>query len=160
MQRLFSTAGVTSFADHDNDGSADTGVTDDCINQATAEISDYGAQWYLPANLATNTTINRWATVMACFFLCMRRGNDVPEGLKAEFDRITNQNDGFLIRLQRGKYKLSGVPMRGDLRPSMSNLQVDRRFIHSLPRVTTTASTDAPTKLRQNPVISPPAAYE
>lgn len=150
MKRLFSTAGVDSFADNDNNGSADTGVTDDCINQATSEIADYGTQWYTTTGLASSTTINRWAVVMACFFLCLRRGNDPPDSLKYEFERITNPNDGFLIRLQKGQYKLNGVPMRGDLRPSMSNLQIDRGFAHAKPRVVPTVSSDSPTTLRRN----------
>lgn len=150
IDRKLSAAGVAAFADNDGNGSADAGVVQDCIDQATGEISDLASQWYTVAALASNTTVNRWATIMACVFLCETRGNDVPESLLAEFQRITAYPTGLLWLLSLGKYKLSGVPLRADMRPAMSNVQIDRRYTHSKTRVTRYNSTDSPTVLSQH----------
>lgn len=146
MERLLSAYGVTAFADHDRDGVADDGVADDCINQATEEIRGFAWMWYSDAQLATSTLVNRWATVLSCHFLCTRRGNGPPESLQAEFQRIFD----LLQRVADGTYRIPGLALRGDFRPSMSNVAVDRRYPHSTIRVTRHNSTDAPTTLTQD----------
>jgi len=155
MSRLFASYGVTAFADHDESGTADTGVTDDCISQASEEIDMYALQLYAAASLATSALINRWATVMAVYFLCMRRGNGIPESIAAEFDRIM----AMLLKVADGTLKLPGVAMDGDLRPSFSNLKVDRRYRDSRIRVRRSVSTDAPSVLSQDFATDPPT-YE
>ena len=150
VQRLFSSAGVTDYADHDDDGVADTDVVEDCINQATEEIDAYARQRYEQAKLSTSTLINRWCTVLAVYFLCMRRGNTVPQSIASETERILDPDSGLLVRLSRGRYQLPGVPLREDLRPSWSNLTIDRRYPRSKTRVVRTNSSDSPTKLTRD----------
>jgi phage gp36-like protein len=156
MQRLFSSYGVTAFADHDGDGQDDSEVTNDCINQATEEINLYCQQWYEPDDLATSTLVNRWCTVLATFFLCERRGNPVPDSLANEFNRIAAKLEQILA----GTLKLPGLAMRDDMRPSMSNLTVDRRYRQSRIRVTEQNSTDAPTRLTQDVTTDVPTVFE
>lgn len=146
MIRLFSQYGVTAFSDHDADGVDDEGVADDCINQATEEIRGYAWMWYSDTQLATSTLVNRWATTLAVFFLCQRRGNPVPDSLQAEALRIFE----LLQKVAEGNYRIPGLALRGDLRPSMSNVTIDRRYPVSTVRVTRPNSTDAPTTLTQD----------
>jgi phage gp36-like protein len=156
MRRLFSVYGVTAFADHDQDGEPDAEVVNDCINQATEEVGLYAQQWYTPAQLDTSTLVNRWATTLACYFLCQRRGNGPPQSLADEFARIMAR----LEQIAAGTLKLPGIAMRDDMRPSMSNLRVDRRYPNSRIRVTPTNSTDAPTRLSQDVVSEVPLVHD
>lgn len=150
MQRLFSTQGVTAFADHDGDGEADSlngsTVTGDCIDQATEEINFYLLRWYSAAQLATSTLVNRWCTVLAVYFLCQRRGNPDPEIFQAEFERIMAK----LELVKPGGFTIPGLPFKSDLRPSFSNMEVDRRFPANRVRVQTANSDNISTTLAQN----------
>jgi hypothetical protein len=121
------------------------GVVDDCINQATEEIDLYARQRYDQAQLATSTLINRWSVVIAARFLCQRRGNPVPDSIESEWLRIADPTDGLLLLISKGKRQLPGIPLRADLRPTWSNLAVDRRYQRSTIRVTETNSSDAAT---------------
>ncbi|MGH9932600.1 MAG: phage protein Gp36 family protein [Pyrinomonadaceae bacterium] len=156
VERLFSSYGVTAYSDHDGDGQADSEVVNDCINQATEEINLYCQQWYEPADLDNSTLINRWCTVMATTFLCERRGNPVPESLQAEFARIAEK----LERILAGTLKIPGLAMRDDMRPSYSNLTVDRRYQRSRIRVTRQNSSDAPTRLTQDATLDIPTVFD
>lgn len=154
MNRLFSSYGVTAFADHDESGSSDSGVTDDCIIQASQEIDLYCRQQYAAAVLATSDLINRWATVMSVYFLCMRRGNPIPKSIEAEFERIMD----LLTKVSTGELVLD-LATDGDRRPSFSNLKVDRRYRDARIRVRRSVSTDAPSVYQQDFDNIPPV-YE
>ena len=152
MTRLLSSHGVTGFADHDDDGAADSGVLDDCINQATEEIRGFCWMWYSDDALATSTLINRWATVLSCYFLMTRRANPAADSMAAEFERIFS----LLQMVAAGSYRIPGLALRGDLRPTMSNVQVDRRWPVSTIRVTRQNSSDPPTTLTQDDALEVP----
>jgi phage gp36-like protein len=153
MNRYMSAQGIIDAADHDDDNTADTGVVDDTINQATEEIDLFARQRYTQTNLSSSTLINRWATVMACRLLFMRRGNPPPESLELEYHRIADPETGLLVKLSKGLLQLPGVALRDDMRPTMSNLRVDRRYRDSTIRVTSNNSSDAPTALTQDKTI-------
>jgi phage gp36-like protein len=160
IQRFLSTNAVIDFADHDEDGSADTDVVNDCINQATEEIDLYLRQRYTQAVLATSTLVERWAVVMAARFLCQRRGNVVPDSIEQEWNRIADPDGGLLSQISRARRQLPGMPLREDLRPTWSNLHVDRRYQRSTIRVTKQNSSDPPTKLTQDGSIDYPQRYD
>lgn len=156
MRRYFSTDGITAFADHDQDGTADDDVITDCIEQATDEINAYAMQRYSAAALSASTLIIRWAVVLATKFLCERRGNSAPASLQSEFERI-------MLKLQQiptGIFKLPGVATRSDFRPGFSNLTIDRRYQFSKVRVVHTASDQIPTALPQKTLDPGGLAYE
>lgn len=155
LQRFMTTQGVTDWADHDADGMADTDIVEDCINQATEEIDLYARQRYTQAVLSTSTLINRWCMVMATRFLCHRRGNSPPASVEVEWERISQH----LEDISQGKKQLPGMALRDDLRPTMSNLKIDRRFRHSKIRVRPNSS-DPPTKLTKDRVIDEQFPYE
>ena len=150
LQRFLSTNAVTDFADHDADGTADTDVVEDAINQATDEIDLFARQRYTPTILATSTLITRWCVVIAARFLTQRRGNVVPDSIDVEWQRIADH----LEAISMGRRQLPGVALREDLRPTMSNLAIDRRWRRSTVRVSRTNSSDPPTKLTQDTIIN------
>lgn len=149
LNRFLSTDAVDDFADHNADGSADADVVEDCINQASDEIELYARQQYTPAALATSTLIIRWCVVMSARFLQERRGNVVSESIAVQWDRILEN----LEKVSNNLLQLPGLAKRDDLRPTWSNLKIDRRFRHSKIRVTQTNSSNAPTKLTQDATL-------
>lgn len=130
MERLFSAAGVTSFSDHENTGETDTDVVQDAIYDASEEILGAIFNRYEPEQVARSRVVRTWATFLACYYLCLRRGNDYPASWSTEIERIRAELE--LIRHGKG---LRGIPLRADLRPTWSNLQIDRRWPRSKVRV-------------------------
>lgn len=143
MQRLFSAQGITAFSDHDGDGQDDAGVTDDCIDEATEEINLF-CKLYSTTGLASSTLINRWATTLACFFACERRGNPVPESLATAASLVRER----LAFVMTGALVLN-VAKSVNTSPSFSNMTVDRRFPFSRVRVQQQNSDMIPTTLTQ-----------
>jgi phage gp36-like protein len=160
MNRFMSAAAIIDFADHDDDGTADTDVVDDCINQATEEIDMYATTQYEQTALATSTLINRWCVIMAVRILCTRRGNPVPDSLETEWNRITDPVTGLLRKISQNLLQIPGISKRADFRPTFSNVKVDRRWRHSTIRVTPTNSSDAPTTMTQDLVVEHPALWD
>jgi phage gp36-like protein len=150
LERLLSPYGVEAFSDHDQTGAPDTGVVDDCIDQASEELIMYLHERYEESVLATSPLVKRWATTVAAYFLCQRRGNPVPDILATEFQRIMDPETGLAFQVAEGKRQIPGLPSRCDMRPTFSNLKVDRRYPTSKTRVTRVNSSDAPTKLTQD----------
>ena len=149
LQRFMSSDATTDFADHDADGTADTDVIEDCINQATDEIDLYARQQHTQAQLATSSLINKWCIVMSARFLQERRMNGVSNSVAVQWDRITEN----LQMVAENRLQLPGLAKRDDMRPTWSNLKIDRRFRHSKIRVTQTNSSSAPTKLTQDATL-------
>jgi phage gp36-like protein len=156
ITRFFGADGVLNNADNDGDDAADAEVVNDCINQATMEINLYAQQRYAPADLATDTLINRWATVIATRFLCQRRGNTVPASIESEWERVELK----LERIAAGLLQLPGLALRSDMRPSMTNLEIDRRHRNNKIRRTPTNSTDQTTVMDQDNIIQYPSVRE
>jgi phage gp36-like protein len=123
LERLFSSYGVTSFSDHDQDGVNDTDVVSDCITQASQELEFY-CRRYAPAALSQSSLITRWCTVISCVFLCQRRGNPVPESLQAEMDRIY----AMLKEIDQNGKPIPGIGQSSACVPKFSNLTVERGF--------------------------------
>lgn len=155
IQRLFSSQGVTAFADHDQSGTSDTGVVDDCINRATAEIRARLVRFYEDTDLAGHELINEWATVLATFFLCQRRGNPSPDCFVEDVAYIR----GELKELVSLREILSDIPFRGGSPCTVSNLTVDRRYRQSQIRVTEQNSSDAPTLMTQDSAAEVPSVF-
>ena len=149
MERMFSVYGVLSFADHDVNGSNDTGVIDDCISWATEEINLYTWQRYTAATLATLSIVDRWATTLAVYKLTMLRGNPPPESLAEECKRIFEQ----LADVQSGKLTLPNAPVRSDLTPGFANLTIDRRYQRNTVRVTPSNSKPGDTDLPRHEIV-------
>lgn len=141
LNRFLSVQAVEDFSDHDGDA-----AVHDAINQATEEIDLFCRQRYLQAALSASTIIRRWCVVIAARFLCQRRGNVVPDSIEVEWERIS----AHLNSVSLGRLQLPGVALRADLRPTMSNVTIDRRYRRSTVRVTPSNSSNAPTSMTQD----------
>jgi phage gp36-like protein len=143
---MLGASGVAAFTDHDDRGS--DANAQECIDQATDEILLYVYRRYGDAAIQGSRMLKRWCVVLACVYLCERRGNPVPESLLAEAQRIMET----LEKIRIGKLLLPGVPVRSPSVPAMSNLHVDRRYPRSQVRVTIHNSSVVP--------LSKPRDYE
>lgn len=139
IQRLFSTCGVASYADH-HDATDPVDVVEDCILQASEELEMYLRGKFEPASLAQSGLVTRWCTTMACYFLTLRRGNEPPQSLIDEFNRIT----GVLEKILSGTATLPGVAQRAGQQMTMSNLRVNRRFATQKIRAIADTSSNTP----------------
>lgn len=158
MQRLLSSYGVQAFSDHCEIGVEDNAVIADCINQATEETDFHTLSRYDSDSMKNSQLVRRWATTLACYFLCQRCGNPVPESLQREFDRLTAR-DGEMYLAGTGIKPLPGVAMNGSHAPSFSNLTIDRRHRSNTVRVTPSSSNQT-SALPVNEVIQGPTFYE
>lgn len=156
MERCFSSHGVDAFSDHDGAGFRDTDVVDDCANEGSYEVLNYAGQRYSQTGLFGHSTSRAWATLFACRLLTIRRGNPIPESFQIRYEEIM----ALLKQIPSGAYKLFGLGERGDLRPTWSNLQVDRRYRHSTIRVTSPNSSSSPTALTQDDLQEGPVASD
>ena len=149
LERFISSDAANDWGDHDNDGTADTDVVEDAINQATEEIDFFLRGQHAQSDLASSTLITRWCCVMAAKFLAERRGNPPPESIQLEFDRIADPISGLLAQVADRKRSLPGVNRRVDA-PGWSNLRIDRRRRVSTVRVTHANSNDQSTTRSQD----------
>ena len=150
INRVLSSGGVIAFADHDESGTSDAGVVDDCIVRASEEINLYCRQRYSEAGLLTSSLVTRWATILAACFVCELRGNPVPASLAKEADRLLEE---ILPNILAGKMNLPGIAYANDLRPAVSNLTVDRRWRFSKIRRTGPNSTNVASKVERKDVF-------
>ncbi len=139
LDEYMSSAGVISFADHDQSGASDTNVVDNCINRGHARILDFAGQQYEAADLATSETIKEWNIIIACYVLCGLRGNPRPDSLVEDYKEICGPG-GLLSQVRAGLYKLYGLSVRSGKAPTFSNLRVDRRYPSRQIRVKSSSS--------------------
>ena len=92
----------------------------DVIVDACSQIDEYLFAQYDPIKLATNDWVRERAADIAAFLLCERRGNPVPPGIAAKFDRTTEK----LERVRLGITCVPNLPMRKELATVLSNVRV------------------------------------
>jgi phage gp36-like protein len=143
VERLVSAAAVDAFTDH---AEVDDDVVDDCIEQASGEMLMFLHDRYEESALEATALVNHWCSVWTARLLFIRRGNPVPESLQAEYERVV----AYLEKISAGTMNIAGLTLRGDSRPTWSNLRVDRRYPQSKVRVSRNNSSDAPTTLSQD----------
>ena len=158
--RWASSQGIENWADHQEDGNEDHYVVSDAINRAVSEMNLYLLVRYDAATLAAENIVQHWCVIIASYFLSQTRANSPSEGLKQQFDRLMNPQDGILSQVASGKIQLAELPMRSDLRPTMSNVDVDRRYHRSTIRVTRANSSRVTTNLTQDKDHSFPGVFD
>lgn len=160
MARKFGEYGLTSYGDHnpENGDSAPVrqaridAVVQDCVDQASAEIAMLAGQRYDLDDLAAHPIVIPWATTYAIYFLCQRRGNPMPQSLADEFNRVTAN----LEKIVAGDIKLPGLDEITGMRPTVSNLVIDRRYVNDQVRVrSTTGETPSALPVHNYNRISP-----
>lgn len=155
LERYLSSRGVTAFADHDGDDLGDDGVVDEVIDQASAMVRGYLKRQYVEAQLGDDVQVKEWTVTVACYKLCLRRGNPPPESLAYSYEQVAG-NDGILAKIAN-RHQWPGrldIDRRKDLgsAPAFSNLTVDRRHPREKVRVTEANSSRQPTDLERDRV--------
>lgn len=133
MEREFSVAGVSNRT-ADYSGSDKTTLINEIIVQATNEAKAVLNQLFDDSDLATHPWIRRRTTLIGCYFLSIRLGND-SEYYTQYLDAIADFQD-----LIDGKYNL-GIAVTGGCRASMINVSSDNRYPFTPMRVDTLTST-------------------
>lgn len=120
MNRLFSVEGVDLRTDH----GVREAIVQDAIDNATDTINSYLLQQYTAADMADSLWIRRRATLIACYFLSQERGN--PEQFSARYERITNPDDGELVRAaeQRNGFRVPRLTPSAQSIPTVTNYKV------------------------------------
>jgi hypothetical protein len=142
-----------SFSDHDQDGAADDSVLGDCKTYGHGFLLGFLVQRYSAAALGTALIIPEIECVIDLRELCLRRGNPVPASLEARYQEIVDPKVGTLAQINSGKLALVDIDgnkiagINGNL-PSVSNMQIDRRFPHSVARVVRQTSFPVPVSPR------------
>lgn len=137
-------------------GGGQPGISDDWHNMASSEIQTYCLpRGYSASSLQQSNLINRWAVAIALWYGSQTQGNPPPEAFERAYEDVMAK----LLLVSQGKLQLPGVGLSIDMRPSMSNVKIDRRFVQQKVRVQQNISTDAPTTLDQNQAIDVPTTY-
>lgn len=135
LNNYLSSAGVIAFADHDQSGTSDTDVVNNCINRATTRVLDYlGQQYTVNAAFIAHETVKDWELVIAAYVLCGLRGNPRPDSLAEDYQEICGKG-GYLEQARAGNYQLYGLAKRNGKAPSFANVTIDRRHPYRKIRV-------------------------
>jgi hypothetical protein len=146
IERFLSPLGVMLFSDHDYTGTRDEDVIWDCIGRASAELVGLLYPLYPIEELEQSGLVSDWCVVMASYYLCLRRGNPVPDSLANEFDRIMGDS-GYVERSKKGSFLIPGIKASDINAPAISNYRIDRRWINRTARVVRQTSTNIESQL-------------
>lgn len=149
MERLLSLRGLIGRSDHDDCGEEDDAVIDDARQRASHEVAGMLYPKYAIDALAESELVREWTTVVACFYLCKKRGNEVPESLYEDYQSIIGDG-GWLDKSRSGKFTLPCVRQQDTNIPVFSNMTVDRRFRREKVRVVPTTSSPVRSTIEQD----------
>lgn len=93
------------------------------IYVASAEIDLTLSNRYAPAMLATSFAVYNWATVIAAYYLTIRRCGAAPAALQWEYEQTKQR----LREYQLGLAEIAGLPSLASPGISMSNVRMDPR---------------------------------
>ncbi len=92
----------------------------DVLTDASTQIDEHLFFLYDPAQLATSDWVReRCADIAACL-LCERRGNPVPPGIQAKYERTMNR----LEKIRLGLLAVPNLPIRKEMAPVLSNVRI------------------------------------
>lgn len=135
MEREFSVAGVSNRT-NDFSGGDVTTLMNEIIVQATYESKAVLNQLFEDVDLAAHPWVRRRSTLIACYLLSIRRGND-SEYYNQYLDAIADFQD-----LIDGRYNI-GLAVTGGCRAAMINVATDNRLSFAPIRVDTVSSTSS-----------------
>ncbi len=122
IERLISAAGASLRTDDDQDGSPESGVWQDVIDEATDTINFYCESHYEPVDLTDNLWVRRSATLIGAYLLCQRRGD--PGLYHDRYAKVIE----MLEKVAFGRMQIPRLQTKEDFSPAASNLRVDHRF--------------------------------
>jgi phage gp36-like protein len=92
----------------------------DVITDAGTTIDEYLFFLYDPVQLATSDWVRERAADIATYLLCERRGNPVPPGIAAKYERTVEK----LEQVRLGQRAVPNLPIRKEQAPVLSNVRV------------------------------------
>lgn len=100
---------------------------------------------YDDSQLSLCGSVNNWATICACKWICTRRRQGCPESIKDDYDEAIEE----MKMVQRGDLMLEDVGTRGVDWPSVSNITVNPAYDGMRARVQSPMSEATPTAYGQ-----------
>lgn len=124
---ILSAVGVTLRLDDDQSGSAsvsEIAYLTQLRGWASQTVDMYCWDRYSPSWLAQSPLVQRWASFLACYDLCSRRGNAVPDQIQMHAEKAEDD----LKEIHAGRLRIPGIPQRRVCAPTWSNTRFDPRF--------------------------------
>lgn len=128
MEGLLSASAIENRVDDDANGTVSTPEDDWPTwsqNIASARINSFCAGRYEIVDLAKSWSVWNWATILACYWLCCRRGNPVPTSILGLYQETMEE----LQMVQLGQLLIDDLAMRNSFSPIWSNGRIDDRYM-------------------------------
>ncbi len=148
IKDLLSVVGVDERLDDDADGTVDTDEEiriHRACNVATARVLRYTQTLYDSEDLITSWSVWQWATVIAAYWVCSRRGNPVAASLQALYDETLED----LTAVKMGLLPIEDIGYKTSLAPVWSNVRVDSHYSIRQLRVERPISERSPSQFPQ-----------
>ena len=129
IERIYSTLAVNLRVD-DLSTNNKTNLFNELVNLATSAVASYTLRYYNNANLINAAWVRRRATIIAAYYLSMRRANGTQFGM--EYQRVMEELEKFLTSIPPFIPDDVGglVPVRTSMIPTVSRQIVDDRYRH------------------------------
>src|SRR5262245_15403667 len=136
VEWLLSTVAVELRLDDDDSGTVSQVELDAFLNQgliwATSRCNYYLISKYKPEDLVTSPLVNEWATIAACWWLCSRRLNPIPETMtRLAYGRPGTDERGAMgdmVDVREDRTDIADIGQRDVEWPAWSNVRVDPRY--------------------------------
>jgi hypothetical protein len=126
IERIYSTIAVTLRLDDLNtEGESD--MVDEVVDAATETVASYTLRYYNSTAIYNSPWVRRRATIIACYYLSMRRANGTQ--FTREYERIIEELEKFLTDKPPMIPGADGfpAPVRTSMIPTVSAYIVDDR---------------------------------
>lgn len=130
---LIGAEGEQGRLDDDGSGTVSAGeqaYLTKALSWASGRVNQHCLGRYEASELAASWVVSWWATVIAAYWLCCRRGNPAAGSIKSLYEEAMAE----LKSVQSGEQPLADAATRASNFPSWSNVTVDR-FGHVLRRI-------------------------
>lgn len=111
----------------------------------TSKVKLYCNTRYDDSQLVLSGTVNDWATVGACKWLCARRAQPIPKSIREEYDEAIEE----MRMVQCGQLSIDDIGTRGSDWPTVSNVIVNPAYDGMRARVQPAISEGTPTNYSQ-----------
>ena len=113
--------------------------------KGTSKVKLYCNQRYDDSQLKLSGTVLDWATLAAAKFLCTRRAQGCPKGIKADYDEAIEE----MRMVQSGQLSIEDIGTRGVDWPTVTNITVNPGYDGMRARVQPNISEQTPTVYSQ-----------
>lgn len=92
----------------------------DVLTDASTIVDEHLYSLYDPAQLVNSDWVRERAADIASYLLCERRGNPVPPGIQAKYERTMTR----LEQIRLGVLAVPNLPIRKEMAPVLSNVRI------------------------------------